>query len=1003
MTRPFRPFIRLLSALTVLLSPAIASLGSGPFPGEVDLTFNSGWTIDGAASAVVPQNDGKILVATDVGESGIRAPIFLARLNPDGTLDPSFLTGRAEAVATIVVQPDNKILIGGRFPTIHGEVRGGIARLNEDGTLDSTFADGLSGANRTVVGIALQQDGRILIGGDFTTVNGEPRNRIARLHPDGTLDESFGRDLSGADGAVYCLALLGDGKILIGGDFSEINGLPRERVARLNQDGTVDAIFGEGHAGADGSVGALAVQSDGKILIGGRFTNIAGSPRNRIARLHADGGLDDGFGKDLAGADESVGEILLLSDERILISGGFTHLNGDPSAHIARLNRGGTLDESFDASISGRFAWVRSLAVQPDGKLLAGGRFTLVHGEPRKGVARLHPDGGLDEEFHPQSGGLNPWVKTMALQPDGNILIGGSFRKINGERQSNLARLHPDGSLDSTFRAELAGAPFFDAIAVQPDGRIIAGGGYFDAERKQGIVRLHPDGSVDTSFTPPEMDFVHAIAIQPDGKILIGGFLYFYPYGRSGIARLNPDGTWDTTFGEGLKGTGGGSVYSMILQDDGKILLGGRFTMVNGVARSGIARLNSDGSLDETFCEGMEGIGGGNEWEGAAVFSLGVQDDRKVLLGGDFTSVHGVARSGIARLNEDGSLDESFGSGLEGVDNPSLPKSSLRRIRVDGIEVQGDGKVFIGGDFTRVNGVARNRVARLNADGTLDERFGDKLSGADEFIFCMTVDRDGKLLISGDFTSVNGAPLHRMARLHTNAPPPTELRLANHSVAITDPIGAVVGRFTSLHRDYSDRYSFTLVPGEGDEGNRFFAIEENTLKLAAPFEEPVSTYTVRIRATAPDESWLEKIFAIHVEQDLYWTWSRSLPAGERAQADDAGGRGVPNLLRYAFGMDPLQPEKERLPRFDYWEMLYYSPGEPIPSEMHLWLEYLRRTDDAALVYVPEVSDDLLTWHPFEGKESISGDSHGDTEKVYVEALELETGLQRRFFRVRVER
>ena len=173
--------------------------------------------------------------------------------------------------------------------------RNHIARLNADGSLDGTFLNGLAGANSFVRALAVQPDGRVLIGGEFTTVNGASRNRIARLNVDGSLDTTFLNGLAGADSLVRSLAVQPDGRVLIGGSFATVNGVSRNRTARLNADGSLDATFLIGVAGVDSLVCSLALQDDGRVLIAGNFTTVNEVSRNRIARLNASGSLDTSF------------------------------------------------------------------------------------------------------------------------------------------------------------------------------------------------------------------------------------------------------------------------------------------------------------------------------------------------------------------------------------------------------------------------------------------------------------------------------------------------------------------------------------------------------------------------------------------------------------------------------------------------------------------------------------------------------------------------------------
>src|SRR6185503_2093126 len=175
------------------------------------------------------------------------------------------------------------------------EARGNIARFNADGSLDSTFLSSGVGANGDVFSVVVQADGKILLFGDFTTVNGAARNRIARLNSDGTLDFSFLATGTGANLAVNAAALQSDGKITIGGRFTTINGTTRNRMARLNSDGTLDNSFLATGSGINGEVLSLALQADGKTVIGGFFTSVNGTGRNGIARLNSDGANDASF------------------------------------------------------------------------------------------------------------------------------------------------------------------------------------------------------------------------------------------------------------------------------------------------------------------------------------------------------------------------------------------------------------------------------------------------------------------------------------------------------------------------------------------------------------------------------------------------------------------------------------------------------------------------------------------------------------------------------------
>jgi len=657
-------------------------------------------------------------------------------------------------------------------------------------------------ANNSVLATAIQPDGKIVIGGFFTTLspNGGPavtRNRIARLNPDGTLDASFNPN---ANSGIRSIALQDDGKILIVGHFSTLspNGgaaVTRNRIARLNADGTVDSSF---NPNANNIVVIVSFQKGGKILVGGSFGTLSpngGAPvtRNRIARLNPNGTVDS-FDPNLTsgpGGITGINTIGVQADGKILIGGLFTTLKPNGGAtvtrhNIARLNSTGTLDAGFNVDVEtpipNKSPFVNQIALQPDGKILIGGSFTTLSVSggaaiTRNRIARLNKDGTLDSSFNPNA---NDTVEEIAVQTNGKILIGGVFTSLspNGGpavARSSIARLNMDGTTDVSFNPTAKNPPLsatVSSITEQPDGQFLIAG-IFDSLSPNGgaavtrgsIARLNPDGTLDQTLNDLNIpsagalgSFVLGIAVQPDGKILIGGhFLKVLGITRNHIARLNADGTLDASFDPNASN----DVHSITVQADGKILIGGQFVTLapNGgatVTRNCIARLNPNGTLDATF----------NPNASLEVTSIVTQADGKILIAGEFTTLSpnggaAITRNRIARLNADGTVDSAF--------DPNA------QFDVYTIAVQGDGKILIGGVFAKLspNGgpaVTRNRIARLNSDGTLDPSFDPN---ANSEVDSLVVQPDGKVLVGGLFTtfSPNGGAAvtrHNIARLNTD-------------------------------------------------------------------------------------------------------------------------------------------------------------------------------------------------------------------------------------------
>jgi uncharacterized delta-60 repeat protein len=388
-------------------------------------------------------------------------------------------------IPSVLVLWSARILLGLVLISAHA------ALAQVPGSLDLSFDPGTgTGSNGIVYDMVLQADGRVLIGGQFTQYNGIARPNVARLLADGSLDTSFDPG-TGPNNPVIAQAVQPDGKIVIGGLFSTYNGVARRRIARLNSDGSLDTGFnvGTGFAGT-GSVEAITLQPDGKILVSGYFPSYNGIARNNIVRLNSDGSLDTSFLTD-PGPDDVVIGIELQPDGRMIIFGTFQNINGNPRVRIARLLPNGALDTSFDPG-SGAFGTIRAASIQPDGRIMIGGGFIEYDGTARTRLARLNANGSLDPSFNPAVG-PNGDVLDLQLQANGKVIIAGLFGTYRNTLRRNLARVNSDGSLDPSF-APGAGANFgLNCVTPQADGRILIGGhlnAYAGASR-QGVARVN--------------------------------------------------------------------------------------------------------------------------------------------------------------------------------------------------------------------------------------------------------------------------------------------------------------------------------------------------------------------------------------------------------------------------------------------------------------------------------------------------------------------------------
>ena len=336
-------------------------------------------------------------------------------------------------VRAVAIQADGKVLLGGDFHNIDGVARNHIARLNTDGTLDLTFNPNADGAVHALV---VQPDTNILVGGDFHNMGVTARNHIARLDSSGVVEVGFDPN---ADNSVRCFAIQADNKIVVGGGFSSIGGLLRHKIARLASTGAIDAGF---DPDADDYVYALAIQvADSKIIMGGDFWTVGGVARHNVARLETTGALDMGFDP---AADSGITAIALQADAKILIGGDFTTIGAPPVArnYIARLETTGALDAGFNPNAN---SYVRTILVQPDAKIVVGGNFTTIAATARNYIARLESTGAIDVGFNPIADNL---VRTAALQVDTKIVVGGDFHVAGGNIRNHIARLLTTGALD---------------------------------------------------------------------------------------------------------------------------------------------------------------------------------------------------------------------------------------------------------------------------------------------------------------------------------------------------------------------------------------------------------------------------------------------------------------------------------------------------------------------------------------------------------------------------
>jgi uncharacterized delta-60 repeat protein len=590
--------------------------------------------------------DGSAIVVGSFTKYGDIISSRIAKILPDGTLDTSFSTGVGanSLIEKVIIQPDGKIILGGTFTKFNNEDKNSIVRLNQDGSVDNSFNVG-DGFDTKVIDFDLQADGKIVAVGTFLHYNGIPANRIVRLFPDGTIDMGFQSGSGFDDDTLYTVKIDGDGNIMVGGAFTgSYNGISVNRLVLLNPDGTLQPDFDIGAGPASGSVLTLAKSADDFWFVGGSFSVFESQNQGRLAKIDSGGVLDVGFLAPGVGFDNSVLKILPLEKEECMVLGSFSKFNNHPAYRIEHLLEDGSSDPSFNVGNSGANSIIRNAAQQNDGKIIIAGNFTAYNGTFCNRLARILPNGDFDLTFVTGSA-ANSIIYALAIQPDQKIIVAGNFTKFNNETVGRIVRLMPDGSADTSFNTGLGADAIIDVVVLQTDGKILVRGRFstFNGVLSPHIVRLNTDGTIDTDFVVGAGfdKNVYAIAFQSDEKIIVGGsFLTYKGVLQKRITRLLTNGNLDLSFESG-SGLSKGDVRAILIQPNDRIVVGGTFSgTFNGKPSLRILRLMPTGVIDTTFESRLNNT----------LFSMTLTTNHKLLVGGNFNSVSGIAKHRIARL-----------------------------------------------------------------------------------------------------------------------------------------------------------------------------------------------------------------------------------------------------------------------------------------------------------------------------------------------------------------
>ena len=794
--------------------------------------------------------DGKYVLFWNIDTAADHATGPLIRYNADGSFDNTFSFSRDYAGAGPVGATAGGKLIVGAGKIIYGVPNpfqhqiSDILRLNGNGLIDPTFGPAQTTDGGEIRVLTINNDGTILIGGLFTEVNHEqinPRQGIVRLLADGTVDPTFAAVTMtcpqfpfGSSGCgVWADPVVdADGKIIIAGDFTAINGTPALCVARLNSNGTLDTTFTASgfvptgfFVGRPWPIRGIAAQSDGKIVIGGRFNGGNCGNHVPLVRLNTDGSLDTnyllytGCLPSTKIGQYPVRNLVKDESDRIIAVG----------QSMWRFNTDGSLDGAFH---NPAFAFAQQQSGGEEGynvafadngtRLFVGGYFSDVDdvgGPPngeRWGAAKFNLDGSLDTTFATSGrtgGKIEP--NSFLRQADGFTLT--SFAGfITAEHYPAIShgfgRLFSTGALDLTFDPiasfdpngplgpnfiGLGFTPFSDPF---PDGSLLVTGQYGNTVNYGRL--LLPSASEDPSFqADPNVSFAQAFP-RGDGKIVLSNyngnpdiFAEIEPNAQAAIEgkqvqRINSNGPLDNSFhldsrivahtqtrdinGNLTAVYVGSGVLTLTADDttrDGATLFG--YLHSDGTYH--LVRLTNDGSLDPDFHEQTFPVEMSffraqvnDPGRGPIFVNLYYPDDipikqaknvldNKVVLMGSFASYDGTPVPGMLRINADGSLDPHFSVG-EGAQWTITPETELRHPSIDNLEVGLNSKLLLTGTFEAFNNTPASGIINLNPDGTIDPNFIAPVTREiyDYQPAYLKWQPDGSFLLSGPYSAGNG-------------------------------------------------------------------------------------------------------------------------------------------------------------------------------------------------------------------------------------------------------
>jgi N-acetylneuraminic acid mutarotase len=761
--------------------------------------------------------------------------------------------GLIGGVRALAVDGQGRVYVGGFFTRAGGVSANSVARFDPATNSWSTLGTGAdNGVSGEVFALVVDGQGRVYVGGDFTRAGGVSANNVARFDPQANSWSALG---TGANNGVSdtsfservnALAIDRQGRIYVGGQFTRAGEVSANNVARFDPQANSWSALGTGSSnGVSGrspippapSVSALAVDEQGRVYVGGDFTQAGGVSARSVARFDPATNSWSALGAGVSFSFGFGGEVNALAIDgqgRVYVGGRFAQAGEVSANNVARfdpqanswsaLGTGSSNGVSVRSPISPALG-VSALAVDGQGRVYVGGRFAEAGGVSASSVARFNPATNSWSALGTGGGsGTNDIVRALAVDGQGRVYVGGFFTRAGGVSANSVARFDPatnswstlgTGANNGVTGLPILGIPdlplppdfvlpgIVGALAVDGQGNVYVGGAFTRAGgvSANSVARFNPatnswsalgtgsSNGVSGSRNPIlPVPSVSALAVDGQGRVYVGGdFTEAGGVSARSVARFNPaTNSWSalgTGANNGVSGDetplSGPSVSALAVDGQGRVYVGGRFTRAGEVSANRVARFDPQANSWSALGTGANNGISGDEtpFSGPSVSALAVDGQGRVYVGGRFTRAGEVSANNVARFDPQANSWSALGTGANNGVTDTLPPDFVLPGIVGALAVDGQGNVYVGGAFTRAGGVSANNVARFDPQANSWSALG---TGANNGVGGITstisvgvntfaVDRQGRVYVGGNFTTAGDVVSAYIARWNSAA------------------------------------------------------------------------------------------------------------------------------------------------------------------------------------------------------------------------------------------